>query len=281
MNKLDFKGNVATLDLPTLDRTVKYEMAKGGLPRNRPIEHFKLIRDIQSNIKGNTKLDSTIDTIYTSERQAMRVMYEGDPETCPVENYLLQRIATKLLINDESNGFRGAVGISYTDRGIQLAFGTHVSVCSNMMIWGQNFMSTYGANKVGFNVMMDAFDDWMKRFDEKRNQDMSIIKALKKRKVKENELFEVLGRLIHGAERGNNSNSDGSSLNVSQTLRLIDNYEKERQGKDTITAWDITNWGTNNLKPDQDGGDLTSIYNTTHKFSNVIAEHFIKDLILN
>ena len=201
MSTLKFKGNVATLDLPTLDRTVKYEMAKGGLPRNRPIEHFKLIRDIQSNIKGNTKLDSTIDTIYTSERQAMRVMYEG-------------------------NEFKAAVGISYTDRGIQLAFGTHVNVCSNMMIWGQNFMSTYGANKVGFNVMMDAFDDWMKRFDEKRKQDMEIINALKKRKVKENELFEVLGRLIHGAERGNNSNSDGSSLNVSQTLRLIDNKEK-------------------------------------------------------
>ena len=281
MSTLKFKGNVATLDLPTLDRTVKYEMAKGGLPRNRPIEHFKLIRDIQSNIKDNTKLDSTIDTIYTSERQAMRVMYEGDPEDCPIENYLLQRVVTKLLINDDSNGFRGAVGISYTDRGIQLAFGTHVNVCSNMMIWGQNFMSTFGTNKVGFNVMMDAFDDWMKRFDEKRNQDMNIIKALKKRKVKENEMFEILGRLIHAAERGNSSKSDGSSLNVSQTLRLIDNYEKERQGKDTITAWDITNWGTNNLKPDQDGGDLTSIYNTTHKFSNVIAEHFIKDLILN
>ena len=281
MSTLKFKGNVATLDLPTLDRTVKYEMAKGGLPRNRPIEHFKLIRDIQSNIKGNTKLDSKIDTIYTSERQAMRVMYEGDPEDCPIENYLLQRIATKLLVSTKGNEFKAAVGISYTDRGIQLAFGTHVNVCSNMMIWGQNFMSTYGANKVGFNVMMDAFDDWMKRFDEKRKQDMEIINALKKRKVKENEMFEILGRLIHAAERGNSSKSDGSSLNVSQTLRLIDNYEKERQGKDTITAWDITNWGTNNLKPDQDGGDLTSIYNTTHKFSNVIAEHFIKDLILN
>ena len=281
MSTLKFKGNVATLDLPTLDRTVKYEMAKGGLPRNRPIEHFKLIRDIQSNIKDNTKLDSTIDTIYTSERQAMRVMYEGDPETCPIENYLLQRIATKLLISTKGNEFKAAVGISYTDRGIQLAFGTHVNVCSNMMIWGQNFMSTYGKDKVGFNVMMDAFDDWMKRFDEKRKQDMEIINALKKRKVKKNELFEILGRLIHAAVRGNSSKSDDYSLNVGQTSRLIDNYEKERQGKGTITAWDVTNWGTNNLKPDQDGGDLTSIYNTTHKFSTVIANHFIKDLILN
>ena len=42
-----------------------------------------------------------------------------------------------------------------------------------------------------------------------------------------------------------------------------------------------SNWGTNNLKPQLDGGDLTSIYNTTHKFSNVIAKHFLLDLNLN
>ena len=281
MNTLKFKSNVAELDLPTLERTVKYEMGKGGLPKNRPIEHFKLITDLQNNIQDNTKLEAEIDTIYTSERQAMQIMHDGDKENCPIEKYLLQRIATKLTVDDKNKGYKAAVGISYTDRGIQVAFGTHVNVCSNLMVWGPNFMSTYGGNKVGFSIMMDAFDDWMKRFQEKRESDYEIIKALQNREVKENEMFEVLGRLIHAAERGNGPKSDGSSLNVSQTLRLIDNYETERQGKDKITAWDITNWGTNNLKPHLDGGDLTSIYNTTHKFSNVIAKHFLEDINLN
>lgn len=284
MNTLKFKNNIAELDLPTLEKTVKYEMAKGGLPRNRPIEHYKLITRLKDNIQDNTKLEAKIDTIYTSERQAKQIMFDGEGE-CPIENYLLERVVTKLLVEDKVKGYKAAVGLSYTDRGIQVAFGTHVNVCSNLMVWGDNFMSTFGSNKVPFDIMMDAFDDWMKRFQEKREQDHVIIKALQKRNVKENELFEVLGRLIHSAERGNSTKDDGS-LNVSQTLRLIDNYEKERQakidrGNEKITAWDITNWGTNNLKPQIDGGDLTSIYNTTHKFSNVIAKHFLLDLNLN
>tara|TARA_Y100000310_G_scaffold217574_1_gene218622 strand:- start:1346 stop:2191 length:846 start_codon:yes stop_codon:yes gene_type:complete len=281
MKTLEFNNNIATLDLSTLERTASYEMAKGGLPKNRPIEHFKLVTDLQSNIKKNTKLESKIDVIYTSERQTMQIMHNKADGECPIEKYLLQRVVTKLLISDESKEFQAAVGVSYTDRGIQLVFGTHVNVCSNLMIWGPNFMSTYGTNKVGFSIMMDAFDDWMKRFQEKRSKDMEIIEALQKRKVEENELFEVLGRLIHAAEKNNSLKSDDSSLNVSQTLRLIDNYENRDLTKKTVTAWDITNWGTNNLKPDQDGGDLTSIYNTTHKFSNVIAKHLIPEINLN
>ena len=41
MNTLKFENNIAELDLSTLERTVKYEMAKGGLPVNRPMEHYK------------------------------------------------------------------------------------------------------------------------------------------------------------------------------------------------------------------------------------------------
>ena len=174
MNTLKFKNNIAELDLPTLEKTVKYEMAKGGLPRNRPMEHYKLITSLKDNIQDNTKLEAKIDTIYTSERQAKQIMFNGEGE-CPIENYLLERVVTKLLVEDKVKGYKAAVGLSYTDRGIQVAFGTHVNVCSNLMVWGDNFMSTFGSNKVPFDIMMDAFDDWMKRFQEKRESDHSII----------------------------------------------------------------------------------------------------------
>ena len=180
MNTLKFENNIAELDLSTLERTVKYEMAKGGLPVNRPMEHYKLITSLKDNIQDNTKLEAKIDTIYTSERQAKQIMFDGKGE-CPIENYLLERVVTKLLVEDKHKGYKAAIGLSYTDKGIQVAFGTHVNVCSNLLVWGPNFMSTFGANKVKFSIMMDAFDDWMKRFQEKREQDYSIVKALQKK----------------------------------------------------------------------------------------------------
>ena len=132
METLTFENNIATLDLPTLERTAKYEMARGGLPKNRPTEHFKLISDISSNIEKNTKLETKIDVIYTSERQAMQIMHDKTDGDCPIEKYLLQRITTKLLVLDGQKETTAAVGVSYTDKGIQIVFGSQVNVCSNL-----------------------------------------------------------------------------------------------------------------------------------------------------
>jgi len=281
MDKIEFKDGVGIVDLPTLERTARYEGIRGNLPKTRPIEHHQLIRNVLDNIKSNISHGVVTDPIYASERQAMRVMWNGEKEECPVENYLIQRLVTKIMIGDTEKGLNSAVAISYTEKGIQIAFGTNVHSCTNLMIWGQNLMSTFGHNKVNYDAMMDAFDDWMKRFEEKRAFSLDVIAQLKKRKVKEPELFEMLGKLIYEAERSNYSGGNGSSLNVSQTLRLIDNYEKEREEKKVVTAWDICNWGTNGLKPEQDAKDLTQIYDTTHKFSNTIAGHFLPELNLN
>ena len=50
-------------------------------------------------------MEAKIDTIYTSERQAMQIMHDGDKENCPIEKYLLQRIATKLTVDDKNKGY--------------------------------------------------------------------------------------------------------------------------------------------------------------------------------
>lgn len=281
MDTFNFENKITTLSLPVLKNTLRAEMAMGGLPKNRPIEHYKLIENVCQNVIDNTEITPKIDVIYASEKEAKRFLHNPEDGPCPIEKYLLERITTKILIADKDKETKAAIGISYSDLGIQLVFGTHVNVCSNLMVFGSNFISTYGKNKVEFNIMMDVFDDWMRRFQEKREKDLHIIKALKRERVEENEMFEILGRLIHSAEKNNLCKSDESSLNVSQTLRLIDNYENRDLTKTKITAWDIVNWGTNNLKPEENAKDLTTIYPTTYKFTNAIAKHFIGEMIDN
>lgn len=284
MKLLNFKDSVAELDLPTLNNTAKYQGVKGNLPKSRPIEHAQFLHEIIENIERNTNLKTELSPIYASERQAMRVMWEGDPAACPVENYLIQRIATRIQLKDNFNKMNSSVGISYTEKGIQICYGINVQVCSNMLIWGGNLMSTFGQNKMPYDRMLDAFDDWMLRHEEKRDKNKEIIIALKNREVSDQELFEVLGKLAYSAERSNHIGGNGSSLNNTQVSRLIDNiYDEGTANGELVTrsAWDLTQWGTNNLKADQEARDLTKIYDTTHKFSNTIVEQFLPEINLN
>ena len=280
IDTINFDDNLAVIDHNTLKKTADYEMARGGLPKSRPIEHHQLITDIVDGIESKTTKKAKVGEVYATERQSMMVGWKASMGACPVDKFLLQRIVTKININDTDtkNGLNSAVAISYTEKGIQLAFGTNVHACSNTMIWGDNFMSTWGSNRTEYQAMIDAFDSWMMNFDDKRLRNMEIIQQLKNRLVKESEMFEFLGHLIYEAERANTS-KEIAPLNVSQTLRLIDHYEVVKDGN-PVTAWDITNFGTNDLKADRHAKDLTQIYDTTHKFSNRIAEHFL-DINLN
>lgn len=285
METINFVDGLAELNLSTLQRSTSYELAKGGLPKNRPTEHYQLINDLSSLIKDNTKLTTELESIYATEKNSLRVMYKGDKDKCPVENYLIQRIFTKInIVEPNQKNINVAIALSYHEMGIDIAYGINVSVCKNLLIFGQNHLSTYGHNKIPYNKVLDVIDDWLKRYEEKKQYDYNIVETLQKRKVKDKELFEILGKLIYQAERNNTYHQNGSSLNVSQTLRLIDNYNIkfiDTDKKRTITAFDLLQWGTNNLKPNQDGKDLTKIIDTSNKFSNFIVTELCPEINLN
>lgn len=291
-NTIKFQENLTELDLPTLKKTVSYELAKGGLKKSAPLEHHQLIDQFKSLISSNTKFQPVLEPIYATERNTLRVMYKGDKEKCPVENYLIQRIFTKINIQEENQKkLNVAIAISYHEKGIQVAYGVNVSICKNLLIFGSNRMSTYGGDSIKYDKMYDVLDDWLKRYEEKKERDYNIVETLQRRKVNSDELFVILGKLIYEAERNNTVHKNGASLNVSQTLRLIDNYnliykggpkiEDVGKAAKPVTAFDILQWGTNNLKPNEDGRDLTQLIDTSNKFSNFIVKELCPEINLN
>lgn len=283
-NILKFENNLAEINLDTLKSTASYEMARGGLRKSAPIEHHELIHNLCSKVLAITKFKPVLDTIYATEKNTLRVMWKGKKEECPVENHLVQRILTRIdIIEPDQKKLNVSIAVAYHETGIQIAYGTNVQVCKNLLIFGSNRVSTYGQDKVPFDKLMDVIDDWLRRYDEKKERDYDIIEVLQKRKVKDTELLTILGKLIYQAERNNTFHKNGAPLNVSQTLRLIDNYNIEITNKisKSITAFNLLQWGTNNLKPNQDGRDLTQTIDTSNKFSNFIVKELCPEINLN
>ena len=179
METLSFEKGNATLTLPELSKTIRLELAKGGLPKNRPTEHFHLIDSIfeQVNSGLGTGMTADLEPIHVHESYAKRIMWQGEKEACPVDKYLIDRVVTRIMIhrNNES-ALNQALAISYNERGIQVALGTNVHVCANMNIFGSNIISTFGANRTPFDKLMDVVKLWIKDLHGYYKNDIHIIK---------------------------------------------------------------------------------------------------------
>jgi len=187
-NTLTFEKGLTTINRETLTRSASYELAKGTLPNSRPIPHYELLDKIIQRASKLQGITITEDPIYATEGQSLRVMWPGEKDKCPVENYLIQRLVTRIQLKSSTdNEMNMAIGVGYNEKGITMAFGPNIWVCQNQNVFGQNIMHTFGGDrKVPFDKMMEVFEKWMLEFEQKREADYSFIERMKQREVQEN-----------------------------------------------------------------------------------------------
>lgn len=279
METINFKEGIAKLDLATLQRTVSYEMAKGGLSKTRPIEHHNLISELcdrASNIKG---IDLKVDPIYATERQAMRIMHAGNKEDCPVEKYLIQRLTTRIqLISKEDKEMNMAIGLSYNEKGITLAMGPNIWICSNQNVFGNNLMSTYKSNrmdKLPFDKMFQVVESWISNYEEKRNNDYGKIELMQNTIVERGSIPLLYGELIKSAVLFNMNAVDNSPMNITQVtdfIRQSKSEEYEVPVTENVKVWDLAQMGTAVLKPHRN--DFTTSYQSLNNFNNFLLKKY-------
>lgn len=274
---LQFEKGVAELDLATLKRTAKYELAKGSLPASRPIEHSHFIENLCNIASKVPNISIENEKIYAAEGQAMRVMWQGKKDECPVENYLIQRITSRIHLKHTSdNEFNMAIGLSYNEKGISLAFGSNVWVCSNQNVFGENIMHTFGGDrKVPFDKMIEIFSKWMLDFNKYRDMDYQMIERMKATEIQENAKQLLYGKLIDSAVRQNMDQKVSAPLNQTQVADFIRaSYSPEYAVPldRNATVWDMQQMGTSILKPKT--SDMVTLLESQNNFSNFIIKEF-------
>lgn len=276
MNTILFDKGLATLDRTTLRNSASYELAKGLLPMSRPVPHHQLLNDLIGIAAGVNGITIEEEPIYATEAQSMRVMWAGKKEECPIENYLIQRLATRFhLRTDEDKDFNMAVGVAYNEKGISLAFGANVRVCSNQNIFGENIMHTFGGDrKVPYSKMMEVFQHWMNEFESKRFDDYELISSMQKREITEDGKQLLFGKLIENATRANMRHDVIAPLNVTQVGDFIRaSYSPEYQVTERLaTVWDLQQMGTSILKPTTT--DLVTMFESNHSFNQFLLTEF-------
>ena len=276
---LSFTEN-SQINLETLSKSAIDQLATGGFKPSRPIEHHAFITWVNHQL--NKEFNSTmIEPISISKNHARRINFKGKPDDlCPINQVLITRLVTRIFVPDlqiaEANEkLIPAIAISYSEQGIDVAFGTNVYACSNMNIYGSQFFSTYGSNKFSFENLKELIKVKVKTLASINDNNAQIIKNLHEKELSKHQTSIIINNLFEKAVVANmNRNQQESILNVTQVVRMQEEVVKRRIIKEVsdqpFTAWDLTQAGTENLKPLSN--DMLTLYPTISRFNRFINE---------
>ncbi|MEO7521627.1 MAG: hypothetical protein ABIW79_07410, partial [Gemmatimonas sp.] len=159
----DAETKSATMDLATLDRTIKFEDYSGRMSESRPIDHSDLIKRIFAVANNRTDWKPVLNDIVVKHDKCRRIKWAGEVDQCPIENYFIERLVARIdftgsesMMDVQDASGLMSVAVSYNEKGIQVAFGHKVSMCQNLNVFGDFVFSTYGAgrNKLNFSKGM-------------------------------------------------------------------------------------------------------------------------------
>ena len=213
-------------------RNLKWEVApihvRAGGPSNMP--NITLINDIASKYAGDT----------------------------PVEAHLVRNLTGKILINDLTDEISNqAIAFSFSQLGVQAAYGMNVHECSNLSIWGENIAHSYGRSKKSVAEIFGQIGDWLDLLDKKRAIDLAHKNKLDAIPAVHDDIMTLVGLMLVEANKKNMKefkDVEEAPLNDTQVSHFAKNYALKYAKIDKFPVenmWDIYNIGTALLRPDQ------------------------------
>lgn len=246
MDNLIFeKGeNSKVISLEDLSRTLT---AEDFGKSKKVVNHFDIIPQIEEMLKeAGLKLS---DKEIIISKAGLKILPKLDPnKESLIDAALVKNLVASFNIADYNNDeMNMRIGLSYNERGIAVAFGTNIKVCSNMTIMGaKNMIYSYGPKKVPFDKMIELIEKNIQEMDQSWKYYNEVFEKLKGKIATSQDLYTIIGKLQKLAVANNYINGVNSSpLNISETssftkeLLLAGAFENEIN-----TLWDIFNVGT-------------------------------------
>lgn len=146
----------------------------------KPHEFFEKIQ----NLLVNLEMKYSFGPVYVSKKGSD---YLADPldKTSPrteLKRWAFNTLVTRIELKDPEGPeteFTPAVGIGFTELGVQVCIGTNVSVCGNMSIFGDYFVQSYGQNKLTMDQMFGEIVAWLLEVEKIHKQNLQILEKLR------------------------------------------------------------------------------------------------------
>jgi hypothetical protein len=250
----DKRAKIATIDLDMLSKSGSLRSATSNVPGpTRPLQSWELIRNIIEIANSNTP-SCELAPIWVERKNALRLTTEEeetelgiDETNTPINKWVFNHVLTQININPEKavKGYNPSIAVSFNQHGIQVVWGLNVHVCSNLSIFGENRISTYGPDRTPFNKQMDLLSYWMQNINQKFEEDLAIKESMTKTKLAPSQINEMIGDLYKLAIDKAYNKGKYAPFNTSILSNIVRNIETEN----ISNVWDFYNVGTNVIKP--------------------------------
>ena len=265
-SQFNFQENkVEVLTLDTLRRTHK-ENDVFGKPL-KGLYHYELI-DLVAGMCAQHGLNYEIEEIFAAQNRngnapgvTVLPQIEEQYGERAVEAHILRRVYATIAIRDrETDELTTNLVIAYHQDGIQMAIGPCVRICHNQCILSpQRIVSTFGPNKVSFDVMSGTVAGWLTSFELDMTEDRERIRRLKEKVLTAEDVLRLIGLLVtsrvaHDSQKLNRVLSEREKvkvypLNQGQISEFTETLMMEQWMKGELTAWDVYNIATEIYKP--------------------------------
>lgn len=260
LRALNFEDKRETLSLTELTATIDERQIGGDGKR---IRHAELIFALMEMLdKRNMKAEiepihvriggaSQMPNITLIQNEAAKYSVET-----PVEAHLVRNLTGKIQIHDLSDQYScTGLAFNYNQLGVQLAYGMNVFACSNMSIFGENLIHSYGKNGHSIKEMFSIVGDWMDLHDKKRAINVAYMDQMRRIAADKTDVLKLMGELLVQANKSNMKQfSVEAPLNDTQVSGFAQEYIRREAKIDKFPVenmWDIYNIGTALLRPDK------------------------------
>lgn len=236
---------VMPIDIDTLINSSDYDRGK-----KFPKSHHEILTDVM-NIMTAEGYQHELSELYISksgvippkEREvAFRTDIDSiyDTRGIQITNLIAKiNMQGELTNKDSSQSF----ALSINKNGIEVSFGTNISICSNMTIFGDSHLKNFGADSIDFDKMFEIIRLWIKTSKKRRENDLRIIEQMKlvtfTNFLKESR--EIIGHFNELLIRDGNTAPLRQARITDVHRNLLDQYDKSIQFGETFNLWNMFN----------------------------------------
>ena len=280
VEKLDFQHNkIQGVDLETLQASI-CENYPNGLPVGDAYHH-QVIGDVIEMATERGLRPTVTDCFVANNRDRYRpgvtldtqkAMEYGEEDP---RSYIFRRVYCNILLEAmEGDDKHVCAAVSYSQRGVSVAFGAHVHYCRNLMLLGEgHLLSTYGlgieAQKKElvspYEIMRQKMAQWFAGYEWNADDIRTTYHRLNETEFNHECYLELLAELMR-ARICKDSVEDvihekeayplnSAQINAACERYLIDCARRDSQVKTTF--WDVFNIFNYDLKPEHN--DLPAI----------------------
>jgi len=287
---LEFKTKPST-EIVTLD---ELKLTQSIMNEDIP-EHFEFFQDILDMCKKK-KIKTSVGDIFVNNGglskfpgAAIIKRLEDKHGKKNIQAYLIRRVLTVIAFTEYSKpDMTYGIALNYLQDGVQVATGYNVAACSNLCIYGENLIGTYGSgrgNNINYNKLLEHIEGWLDNLKSKVAEDDKVIKTFKSIQFNHESANEFFGRLMRKAMESKVLKDVHAPLGEQQVkeyqrlyLKKI-NYNRNEEAMNLVPSlWDFVNIGTEILALDKT--DPFTVLKANNDINKYVMDEYLEDAVI-